>query len=587
MKSVLFCFAFCAVLAAVFANLALDDKIIDQVNLGGASWKAGRNSRFEGMTFEDARMLLGTRRNGFARLPTKRSNIVRDPPASFDARTQWPGCVHDILDQAQCGSCWAFGATEALSDRFCIASKGSVNVTLSPQELVSCDKNNYGCQGGYLDKAWDFMKETGVPTLECMPYTSGGGVTGTCPPKCRDGSEPVFYKAKSVFSVKGEQHIQNELMENGPLEVAFDVYQDFFAYKSGVYVHKSGGLAGGHAVKLIGWGEESGVPYWLLANSWGTSWGMNGFFMIKRGSDECGIEDDVVGGLADVNSIGSDVTLDDALVLNDDMITAVNQMQSSWTAAHNERFRGKTVKDVKRMMGAKAPVNISMDIAVLRSNGIPDSFDSRNQWPSCIHAIRNQEQCGSCWAFGATEALSDRFCISKNINVVLSPEDLVSCDDTNDGCQGGQLQAAWEFMASQGVVDDSCFPYTAGSGIAPPCSNMCGSGTRYYVDASTIRTYQDEQSIQMAIMTSGPVEASFSVYQDFMSYSSGVYQHTSGSLLGGHAIKIIGWGNDNGTPYWIIANSWGTSWGLDGYFWMLRGVNECGIESNAVAGTPK
>lgn len=85
-------------------------------------------------------------------------------------------------------------------------------------------------------------------------------------------------------------------------------------------------------------------------------------------------------------------------------------------------------------------------------------------------------------------------------------------------------------------------------------------------------------------MTYGPVEAAFSVYADFEAYKSGVYQHTTGSYLGGHAIKILGWGSENGTPYWIVANSWNDSWGMSGYFYILRGSDECGIEDSVVAG---
>ncbi len=85
-------------------------------------------------------------------------------------------------------------------------------------------------------------------------------------------------------------------------------------------------------------------------------------------------------------------------------------------------------------------------------------------------------------------------------------------------------------------------------------------------------------------MTNGPVTAAFTVYEDFPTYSSGVYQHTTGSALGGHAIKIIGWGVESGTPYWTVANSWNESWGDNGTFKILRGVNHCGIESQVVAG---
>jgi cathepsin B len=87
-------------------------------------------------------------------------------------------------------------------------------------------------------------------------------------------------------------------------------------------------------------------------------------------------------------------------------------------------------------------------------------------------------------------------------------------------------------------------------------------------------------------MTHGPVEAAFTVYSDFMNYKSGVYKHTTGTEEGGHAVKILGWGVENGEDYWLVANSWSTSWGMDGYFKILKGVNECGIESQIVAGLP-
>lgn len=89
-------------------------------------------------------------------------------------------------------------------------------------------------------------------------------------------------------------------------------------------------------------------------------------------------------------------------------------------------------------------------------------------------------------------------------------------------------------------------------------------------------------------MTHGPVEASFTVYNDFPTYKSGVYHHVNGSSLGGHAIKILGWGVDaiTNTPYWLVANSWNEDWGEEGFFRIRRGHNECGIEASVVAGLP-
>lgn len=134
-----------------------------------------------------------------------------------------------------------------------------------------------------------------------------------------------------------------------------------------------------------------------------------------------------------------------------------------------------------------------------------------------------------------------------------------SCFDVLLSCNGGYLNVAWEYVQSNGVVADSCFPYTAGGGVAPACRKTCVDGstpTRYSIESGSIVQPGDVASIQTEIMTNGPVEAAFSVYQDFFSYKSGVYSHKSGSLDGGHAIKVLGWGVDGSTPYWIVQNSW-------------------------------
>eukprot|EP01136_Pigoraptor_vietnamica_P010919 Opistho-1_new@3462 len=289
--------------ASAATRYALDKDIINEVNTANAGWKAGLNGRFVGVTMAEAKQLLGLRmdKEHKKRLPVI-TDVADAIPASFDARTQWPGAIHPIRDQQQCGSCWAFAASEALSDRFYIASKGSVDVVLSPQDMVSCDSTDYGCSGGYLTNAWQFLQNTGIVADSCYPYSSGGGSTGSCLLKgstCPSGNGTVkYYKAKNAGSVAPNvAALQTELMTNGPIEVGFSVYEDFFSYTSGVYKHTSGGLAGGHAVKLIGWGTDNGTDYWLIANSWSSSWGENGYFRIVRGTDECGIEDDGVAGL--------------------------------------------------------------------------------------------------------------------------------------------------------------------------------------------------------------------------------------------------------------------------------------------------
>lgn len=97
----------------------------------------------------------------------------------------------------------------------------------------------------------------------------------------------------------------------------------------------------------------------------------------------------------------------------------------------------------------------------------------------------------------------------------------------------------------------------------------------------------DVQAIQTEILQNGPVEGSLTVYHDFLAYKEGVYQHVAGRAMGSHAIRIIGWGTENGTPYWLVANSWNTDWGNKGFFKILRGHKECDIEYGIYAGLPK
>ena len=96
-----------------------------------------------------------------------------------------------------------------------------------------------------------------------------------------------------------------------------------------------------------------------------------------------------------------------------------------------------------------------------------------------------------------------------------------------------------------------------------------------------------EANMMQEIYENGQVEGSFLVYEDFVTYQSGVYQHVTGEYLGGHAIKIIGWGVENGVKYWLCVNSWNDEWGDKGFFKIIRGTNDCGIENNAYAGLPK
>lgn len=182
--------------------------------------------------------------------------------------------------------------------------------------MLDCDTNDQGCNGGYLDDAWEFLMKTGIPSETCVPYTHCEDPASpdckptfldmdpapTCPTKCQDGSELKRQKAKSAYMVSKPGDVkgmQKEILQNGPIEVAFFVYSDFQTYSSGIYhrTASSEGPMGGHAVRILGWGTQAGEDYWLVANSWSPQWGEKGFFKIRRGTNECGIETIPAAGL--------------------------------------------------------------------------------------------------------------------------------------------------------------------------------------------------------------------------------------------------------------------------------------------------
>lgn len=297
---------------------AINKEIISLVNRHPeATWTAGINEYFLGMGIEEVKHLLGFRPRAPERkakpLPVALRPKVSAIPTQFVAADNWPECttIGTIYNQARCGSCWAFGGVEAASDRFCIATNASFNEILSFGQVTECYSG--GCEGGSGEDPWDFMNQNGIVTGACYPY-----YIPTCPPSqqpclnfvntpncwtnhtCVNGQPWKKRYISNVYGFNSLEDVQTDIMTNGPIEACFDVYEDFLNYKSGVYRHTHGQFLGGHCVKIQGWGVESNTPYWLVNNQWTTYWGDNGQFKILRGSDECGIEDEMVAGTPSV-----------------------------------------------------------------------------------------------------------------------------------------------------------------------------------------------------------------------------------------------------------------------------------------------
>jgi len=214
-------------------------------------------------------------------------------PEEYDARKDKPGSVYAVRDQGSCGSCWAFGASGAMAGR--LTYKGCPKGQMSAQDLTSCDTTNYGCNGGSGPTVTAWIARNGITTDACIPYVSGSGRVPACPRTCTNGSEIIRYKYSQAITYT-MANIQDSLMADGPVYFRFNVYDDFMSYRSGIYQHKSGGLRGGHAVLLIGWGIEGGVKFWILQNSWGGAWGEQGYFRMIRGINDCGCEQGFYSG---------------------------------------------------------------------------------------------------------------------------------------------------------------------------------------------------------------------------------------------------------------------------------------------------
>ncbi|KAK3436163.1 hypothetical protein EUGRSUZ_C00808 [Eucalyptus grandis] len=201
------------------------------------------------------------------------------------------GIVSPVKDQGQdCGSCWSFSATGALEAAY--HQKHGKGISLSEQQLVDCatDFNNHGCKGGLPSQAFEYIKYNGgLETEQAYPYTARNGT-------CKFSARRVAVRVvDSVNISKGaEDELKHAVGMVRPVSVAFQVVKGFQFYhkNSGVYTSDTCGSTSmdvNHAILAVGYGVKNGVPYWLIKNSWGESWGDKGYGKVKMGKNMCGI----------------------------------------------------------------------------------------------------------------------------------------------------------------------------------------------------------------------------------------------------------------------------------------------------------
>lgn len=269
-----------------------NDNLIASHNALETSWKLGHNHFSDLLPVVFRQRLMRNKSSvPLAPVATELLEATAEPPAAVDWVAK--GAVTPVKDQANCGSCWAFGTTGAIEGAYQITT-GHL-VSLSEQNLVSCSFNgDAGCGGGEQSDGLCWVYHNGgICTEADYPYVSGGGKDGyACNTTCKKAVTVSGYKAVP----KGNENALMQAILLGPVTIGIDAAADaFMLYRSGVLDGKCGNELD-HAVLIVGYGTatantEANKPYWKIKNSWNTDWGEKGYLRVVRGKNECGVAD--------------------------------------------------------------------------------------------------------------------------------------------------------------------------------------------------------------------------------------------------------------------------------------------------------
>ncbi|QDZ23427.1 papain cysteine proteinase [Chloropicon primus] len=510
-----------------------------------------------------------------------------------------------------CGSCWAMGTTSSLSDRIKIAQKGGYpEVILSPQVMVNC---RYGgsCEGGDPYEAYESIAQYGIPDETCQNYEA---VDGECHPygiceTCDPGAPPKpflpgtctpvkNYTSWTVDSyghvlsgpnkdVKGnllskQDQLKMEIVEGGPISCGIHVTDKFEAYNGGIFSEHNLFNIPNHILAIVGWGvdQQSGTEYWIGRNSWGTYWGEKGFFRIEMYKDNLGIENSCSWATPSVMR---------------KVETAEPEKEESVVGRYHNKDQPCLKQDGKKTSVVKS----ALPHTYLKTEDLPTTYDIRNLNGVNYATIdRNQhipQYCGSCWTHGTSSALSDRIALMRNgawPEIDLAPQVLVNCvtGGESKGCSGGSPTAAYEWIYNNGLPDETCQNYQAKDNTCTAintCRNCSPSKGCWAMANNTYTTYhiseygqvQGEDKMMAEIAARGPIACGLCVTPDFETYKGGIFNDQTGCKDQDHEISIAGYGQTaDGTKYWIGRNSWGTYWGENGWFRIIRGVDNLGVE---------
>jgi len=226
------------------------------------------------------------------------SEYVASPCTTSSCDWRTAGAITPVKNQGQCGSCWAFSATEGLESGWFLG--GNALVSLAPQQLVSCDKTDAGCNGGDLPTAYKYIEGAGgLESEKQYPYTSGGGSNSACKFNSKDivakmqgwsyAIPPCYGDCKS----QNENNLKTAVAANGPSSICVNAESWQFYLKG---VMKSGCPSAystlDHCVQLVGYNSAGALNYWIIKNSWAADWGEQGYIYVQIGKNLCGVADE-------------------------------------------------------------------------------------------------------------------------------------------------------------------------------------------------------------------------------------------------------------------------------------------------------
>ncbi|XP_062510123.1 cathepsin O-like [Corticium candelabrum] len=259
----------------------------------------------------------------------------------------------------------------------------------------------------------------------------------------------------------------------------------------------------------------------------------------------------------------------------------VNKFSDMTQQEFAEQFLTNAIQDKDKYVYHSMTFNDSTLLYGTATCGM--SLDWRKQ--NIVAAVRNQEKCGSCWAFSVVETVESAYSKKSGTNPQpLSPQQLISCEPKPaDGCKGGDISLAmsWLVKTKTVVVAENVYPFNGGSGDTKPCITDIPQVGLRLLDFGKKNFQETEKSILEIICDYGPVSVAVDAIS-WQDYVGGIIQHhcPGGSL--DHAVQIVGFDLSGPVPYYIVRNTWGKDWGLDGYVHIKYGDNMCGIAKEVV-----